>query len=192
MSGTVPGTVEFRRQGVGANRVKIALEYLGAKTLDYRGIETAAGKPVSFGYSQFFAQIDWHVRFYKYDKATQEPRTQFDAFQALLKGKPLAEMETTSLDLVPGRIPRTVPNDYFATVAEGDFEIEPGDYIIETTTDDGCRVYLDGKPLVDEWKYQGPTLYAHDVRLGGRHHLRVEHFQIDGYWTLKVSVRPKG
>ena len=190
-SGTVPGFVEFRRPASGAARVKIELKYVGAKTTDYRGIETASGKPVSFGYSQFFVPIDWHVRFYRYDKATQEPRTQPDAFQSLLKGKQLAQMDTNNLDLVPGRIPREVPNDYFATVAEGAFEIEPGDYIIETTTDDGARVFLDGKPLVDEWKYQGPTLYSREVKLGGKHRLRVEHFQIDGYWTLKVNLRPK-
>ena len=71
------------------------------------------------------------------------------------------------------------------------FEIEPGEYVLDTTADDGVRVYLDDKLLVDEWKYQGPTLYSREVKLGGKHRLRVEHFQIDGYWTLKVDMRPK-
>ncbi|HLJ54741.1 MAG TPA: PA14 domain-containing protein [Chthonomonadaceae bacterium] len=187
-SGKVPGRVELRRTGAG--RVKIELEYLGGKTVDYRGIETPARRPVPFQYAEFKVPIDWHVRFYRYNKASQEPRTQIEAFRSLLSGAPLAQMDTTSLDLAPGRIPREVPNDYFATIAEGSFEIEPGDYVIDTTSDDGCRVYLDGKLLVDAWKYQVPTLYSKTVHLGGKHQLRVEHFQIDGYWTLKVAIRP--
>jgi hypothetical protein len=61
------------------------------------------------------------------------------------------------------------------------------------TTDDGARLWLDGKPLIeDAWHYQGPTLYSRKVRLGpGKHTIRVEHFQIDGYAALKVNLRPR-
>ena len=188
-AGTVPGFVEFRRSGRSGSRIKIELEYVGAKTTDYRGIDAAPGSRVPFGYTDFSVPIAWDVRFFHWDKSTQDPRTQGAEFRSLLKGKPLAHMETSDLDLVPGRIPREIPNDYFATIAEGDFEIEPGDYVLDITADDGARLYLDGKLLVDEWHYQVPTLYSRDVKLGGKHHLRVEHFQIDGYWTLKVNLR---
>jgi hypothetical protein len=91
-----------------------------------------------------------------------------------------------------GQFAAGVPNNYFATVAEGTFEIAPGEYVLEATTDDGLRVSLDGKPLIaDAWKYQGPTLYTANVTLGGKHTLRVEHFQIDGYAALKINLRPK-
>lgn len=190
-SGSVPGYVEFTRSNTGNGQVKIELVYTGAKTVDYRGIPTGAGSPVPFRYSEFSLPIQWHVNFFKYDKATQEPRTQSAAFRALITGKPVAELQTSSLDLAPGRIPGEVGNDYFATIADGEFEIEPGNYVLETTTDDGARVYLDDKLLVDEWKYQGPTLYTREVHLGGKHRLHVEHFQIDGYWALKVAIRPR-
>jgi hypothetical protein len=188
-AGVVPGYIEFKRTGKSGSRVRIELEYIGAKTVDYRGIESAAGTKVPFGYTDLSVPIAWNVQFYRWDKTTQDPRTHDAEFRSLIQGKPLAQMTASALDLVPGRIPRAVPNDYFATIAEGDFEIEPGDYILDTTLDDGGRVFLDGKPLVDEWHYQGPTLYTREVKLGGRHHLRVEHFQIDGYWTLKVGLR---
>jgi nitrous oxidase accessory protein NosD len=188
-AGSVPGYVEFKRGGKSGSRVKIDLVYTGAKTIDYRGVETAAGSKVPFGYTDLSVPIAWDVRFYRWDKTTQDPRTHDAEFRSLIKAKPLAQMKASALDLVPGRIPREIPNDYFATIAEGDFEIEPGDYVLEMTTDDGGRLSLDGKLLVDEWHYQGPTLYSREVRLGGKHHLRVEHFQIDGYWTLKVNIR---
>ena len=190
-SGSVPGYVEFKRAKTGGGRVRIELVYTGGKTVDYRGIVTGAGKQIPFHYTEFSLPIQWHVSFFKYDKNTQEPRTMAKPFRALIAGKRAAELNVNNLDLVPGRIPDVVGNDYFATVADGEFEIEPGDYLLDTTTDDGARVYLDGKLLVDAWKYQGPTLYTRAVHLGGKHKLHVEHFQIDGYWTLKVAIRAK-
>jgi len=190
-SDSVPGFVEFKRAASGVGRVNIELIYSGGKTIDYRGVETRAGSPVRFHYSEFSLPIQWRVKFYKYGKTKQEPRTMAEPFRALIAGKPAAELKLNKLDLVPGGIPAEVGNDYFATVADGEFEIEPGDYLLDTTTDDGARVFLDGRLLVDEWKYQGPTLYTRTVHLGGKHHLHVEHFQIDGYWTLKVAIRQK-
>ncbi|NJL25647.1 MAG: hypothetical protein HC902_11060 [Calothrix sp. SM1_5_4] len=53
------------------------------------------------------------------------------------------------------------------------------------------RVYVDGKRVLDQWKYQGPTNYPVTMRLGGQHKLRVEHFEIDGYSTLQLRVKRK-
>ncbi|MEI6432933.1 MAG: PA14 domain-containing protein, partial [bacterium] len=126
------------------------------------------------------------------EKGKSDPRDQPDAFATRLKEKPLVEMTADRLEFAGYKFAEGVPADYFATIAEGKFTISPGDYVLEVTTDDGCRVYLDDKLiLTDAWKYQGPTAYKMDVRLGGAHRIRVEHFQIDGYATLKVNLRRK-
>ena len=193
-SGTVPGevTVTLPTGGKGAD-IAIGLEYVGVETTDYRGMGTPAGKPVPFGYRLFFVPIDWTVRFYPWEKDKSDPRTQADAFTKRLAGTPLATVKTDRLAYAGyGQFAPGVPATYFATVAEGTFEIAPGEYTLECTTDDGLRVFLDGKPLIAEaWKYQGPTVYTANVKLGGKHTLRVEYFQIDGYATLKVNLRPK-
>jgi parallel beta-helix repeat protein len=190
-SGVVPGeVVATLPEGGKGSDIRIQLEYVGAKTTDYRGVVTPAGKPVSFGYSLFFVPIQWEVAFYLWQKEGSDPRTQPEAFATLLSGKPLVTLTTDRLDFA-GRFTRGVPPDYFATVAEGKFEITPGEYLLEFITDDGLRVSLDGKPLItDAWKYQGPTPYSATVKLGGKHTLKVEHFQIDGYATLKMNLRP--
>ncbi len=190
-TGKVPGWVRLKRTGAAA--VRIQLEYVGSKTVDYRGMVKAAGEAVAFEFADQRVPIDWHVRFYRYDKAIQEPRTMLPQFQKLIAGKPLATSANsgTVLNLVPGGIPKEVGSDYFATVSEGDFEVQAGDYTLDVTMDDGARVYLDDKLIIDEWHYQAPTLYSRELKLQGKHHLKIEHFQIDGYWTLKVAMRKK-
>ncbi|MFY7954145.1 MAG: PA14 domain-containing protein, partial [Armatimonadaceae bacterium] len=108
----------------------------------------------------------------------------------VLKQPPIATLRTDRLEFA-GRFSDKVPVNHFLTVAEGKFTVPPGEYVLEITTDDGCRAWLDGKSiLTDAWKYQGPTLYPVRVRLGGSHALRIEHFQIDGYAALRVKLRP--
>jgi hypothetical protein len=77
------------------------------------------------------------------------------------------------------------------TLADGTFSAPHGTYTLEVTTDDGVRVWIDDKLVINSWKYQGPTLYTANVPLNGRHRIRVEHYEIDGYAALKVNLRPK-
>ncbi len=190
-SGTVPGFVEVTTDLYKPGRVKIDLEYIGAATKDYRGITTPAGKPVRFGMSHFSAPIAWHVQIFPWDEKT-DPRTQIDAFRGLFAGKPAAEARPNRLDYASGGafLPGA-PSNQFATLATGTFQMEPGEYTMEVTTDDGIRVWIDDKLVLESWKYQGPTPYTADLRLGGAHKIRVEHFDIDGYAALKVGFRPK-
>jgi len=180
-----------------ASNVKLTLEYTGQATTDYRGIVTPAGKPVLFGYSKFFAPIDWTIHFYKWTKSTDpsDPHAVPDeaALQEILKGPPLKELHSDRLDFAGGSFDEVTGNDHFITTADGTFTVKPGDYALDLTTDDGARLWLDGQPLImDAWHYQGPTLYSRSVHLGpGEHKIRVEHFQIDGYAALKVNLRPR-
>jgi hypothetical protein len=100
-------------------------------------------------------------------------------------------MKTDKLDFAGYAFAKGLPNHHVITVADGKFSIPAGEYILDITTDDGCRIWLDGKELpLGAWKYQGPTAYPTKVTLGGNHTLHVEHFQIDGYAALKVALRP--
>lgn len=192
-SGAVPGWVEVSLAKEGDGSVSFDMEYLGARTVDYRGVATPAGKPFRFGWSKFDVPIQWDIKWFSYDPKTQEPRTMTEAFAELLaNGTPIKTERTTKLEYAwGGAIGPNLPANYFATVAEGAFEIAPGQYELEITTDDGMRCWLDGKPLVeDAWKYQGPTVYSRKVQLGGKHKLLIHHFEIDGYSTLQFRIRP--
>lgn len=168
---------------------KLTLRYVGEAVTDYRGVVTPRGKPVEFGFSQFFAPIDWIVKFFAWDDST-DPRTKPDAFRKLISGTPIKTEKVDRINYA-GNVPG-VPGDRYATVAEGTMDMPPGDYVLNVTTDDGCRVWVDGKEVIkDAWKYQGPTLYTANLKLGGKHKIRVEHFEIDGYSALKVELAKK-
>lgn len=190
-SGTTNQMLEARLQGGKSTNVRIVLEYTGKETVDYRGVVTPAGKPVKFQFERFVAPIDWTVNFYQWEKEKSDPRTQPEEFAKVLEGTPIHTMKTQQLDVAwygepfPGG-----PKDYFATVSNGSFEIDPGSYVLSVTADDGVRVKLDGKLIIDEWHYSGPTTYERTVKLGGKHTIEINQFEIDGYSTIKCDLRP--
>lgn len=196
-SGDVPGAIAMVEPTNGGN-IDLVLEYVGGATNDYRGIVTPAGKPVRFSYRRFFAPIDWTVKFFKWKEAENpsdvHSAPKESALQEIFKGQPIKELKTNKLDFNGASFDPSVGNDHYATVANGKFELPAGDYVIELTTDDGARMWLDNKPIIsDAWKYQGPTPYAAKVHLDkGAHTLRLEHFQIDGYASLQVRIKPAG
>ena len=83
-----------------------------------------------------------------------------------------------------------IPGDDF--VVDGPVKIRPGTYrIADANGDDGLRVRVDGRLVVDDWTLHGPT--PHDVVLdlaAGKHAIRVEHFEIDGWAALRVALSP--
>lgn len=192
--GTVPGSVRIDVPKGRVGTTKVELEYVGAQTTDVRGIVTPAGKPVRFGFSKFFAPIAWNVKFFgwKESENSAEPHANPKDFASVIAGTPIKTMSTDRLDFAGYAFVPGLPTNHYATLAEGDFTVPSGDYTIQLTTDDGARVWLDGKPLIeDAWKYQGPTDYSRTLHLdGGKHRLRVEHFQIDGYAKLKLDLKP--
>ena len=198
-AGQTPAYLSLAMPGGSAMDVKLSLQFVGDAVTDYRGITTQAGRPVTFTYSQFFAPIDWNVEFFQWDKDT-DPRKDDHAFKVLLAGMPLATVRSNKLDYSGyGAWAPKVPENYFAISATGDFTIDAGKYTLDVTTDDGCRLYLDGKDVQlydtdgkpsSAFHYQGPTGYTAPLTLKkGKHRLYLEYFQIDGYKTIQVRLK---
>jgi len=69
---------------------------------------------------------------------------------------------------------------------------ETGRYRILTKNDDGVRVFIDGKLLIDDWKAEDSATQAAEINLtaGSTHTLRIEYMQLTGNalctvgWTL--------
>lgn len=189
-SGTVPGFVTATLAPEASGDVSIQLTYTGGKTYDVRGVMIPAGKPVGFGFTQFIMPVDWTVSHWNFDSKTQDPRTQKEAFDQVLAGRPNATYKLTDLNASWGGSPyQGVNADYFATRAEGTFTAKPGAYDLVVTSDDGVRVWLDGKLVHDDWTYHAPKTQEIRVKLGGKHKLRVDHFELNGYSALKVEFR---
>nr|MCU0317019.1 PA14 domain-containing protein [Fimbriimonadaceae bacterium] len=139
-------------------------------------------------YNRFFVPIDWTIRFWNFDLAKEDPREGTN-FAAVTQRTAAHQFRTRDLSLAGMGFARSgVNNVGFATVGEGTFRVRPGKYRLNVTSDDGVRVFIDGKKVIENWTYHGPTLDTAELQLTGDHSIRLEHFQLDGYATIKVEV----
>ncbi len=143
-----------------------------------------------FRYSRFLAPIDWAVKFFEYTESS-DPVKQPAAFAKLLSGTAIKTVTTDRIDYISGRvIEEGVPRDTFAFSAEGSVSLPKGSYTIQVISDDGARVWMDGKLLIDAWD-------AHESRvdtaliLGGRHAFRVEYYEIGGWSEMRFDLQPR-
>jgi hypothetical protein len=65
-----------------------------------------------------------------------------------------------------------------------------GTWQFDTLSDDGVRVSVDGKPVIENWTWHGPTRDKGELPLASDKTVEivVEHFQIDGYAVLDFSL----
>ncbi len=133
--------------------------------------------------------LPWRVRFFEW---TKDPREDKEAFTKLLAGPAIDEVTMPALDGAwPGTPTPKVRGDQFATVAEAKGVFAAGKYRVHVTSDDGVRVLVDGKVVLEDWTWHGPKDADVDVDLtAGEHSIRVEHFELDGYATLRLRVEP--
>ncbi|MCB0522677.1 MAG: right-handed parallel beta-helix repeat-containing protein [Saprospiraceae bacterium] len=188
-TGAFPAMIIATREP-GAEILSLQLEFVGEAFMDEFGDFNKKGKVFPFGFSRSEKKLGWKVRWYNYNDTT-DPLQHYEAFQNL-KNQPALKTATTN-DLhyawwgSPGE---GVNEDKFATFAETDFEIVPGKYLLTLSSDDGAKLLLDGKTLIEHWDVHEPAADEAVVQLGGRHHLEIEHFDGGGFATLGFSIQP--
>jgi len=85
------------------------------------------------------------------------------------------------------------PADRFATHATTRIPLKKGRYRLRTVSDDGVRVKVDGKVVLEDWTWHAPKEQSVDLDLDeGEHEIVVEHFEIDGHAVLRFDLRPLG
>jgi parallel beta-helix repeat protein len=131
----------------------------------------------------------WRVSHFQW---TRDPREDDAAFRALLEGPPVTTRQVPALDerwRVDG--PDGVARNRFATLATTLLELPAGRYRVRTVSDDGVRVRIGGRLVIDNWTHHAPTEDTAEIDLpAGRHEVRVEHFEIDGWAQLGFRIEP--
>jgi hypothetical protein len=80
-----------------------------------------------------------------------------------------------------------VPSDNFSARWTRNVNFTAGHYRFHLRGDDGIRLWVDGKLLIDKWVVQGPTEYTAETNLSdGNHSLRVEYFEAGGGATVAL------
>jgi parallel beta-helix repeat protein len=130
----------------------------------------------------------WRIRHWKW---ANDPREHADAWK---QGEALADRTSDRLDYTwaQGAPAAGVPADRFATRAETRMRLPAGRYEIRTVSDDGVRVFIDGRKVQEDWTWHAPKENKSTVELeDGEHTIVVEHFEIDGYAVLRFDLRRK-
>ena len=186
-SGQVGDTITIRLGDATSTDWDLVLEYTGGATTSPRGERRAAGVPYTFGYSQFEPIQRWNVRVQKWSELT-DPRTASAAFEELMRGEPLLSRMESRLDYMWYQPTVTgIPQARFAVEATTEVTLAPGEYTLRAVSDDAARVWIDGRLAIDNWT---PHESAVDnARLaGGRHIIRVLHYQVEGWTELRVEI----
>ena len=165
----------------------VTLEYRGGSVVSPRGARTAAGTPYRFSYSRFELLGGWRVAVFPWTDAT-DPRTHADAFAALARATPSVSFDRQRLDMmwyrpvIPG-----VPATKWGAVATATFTLAAGPYTLRTISDDGIRLWVDDSLVIDDWTPHESRVDSAPIA-PGRHRLRVEYYQVDGWTELRVDV----
>jgi hypothetical protein len=80
--------------------------------------------------------------------------------------------------------------DHFGMIARARLPLAKGTWELRTLSDDGVRVSVDDKPVIENWTWHGPTRDSGRLELAADKtvDIVVEHFQIDGYAVLEFSL----
>ncbi|MBN2138592.1 MAG: right-handed parallel beta-helix repeat-containing protein [Sedimentisphaerales bacterium] len=149
--------------------------------------------------------VVWDVTFFKWTAET-DPRKNIEQWRALADGPSAVTAKAKRLVFSYGwggpsdqKIADNITTaklggDYFGMIAATRLPLSAGDWNFEMLSDDGIRLTADGKEIIDNWTWHGPTRNAGtlSLRTDKTVEVRVEHFEIDGYAVLELKISPEG
>ena len=80
-----------------------------------------------------------------------------------------------------------LPIEKWGLEATTTVELGPGRYTLRTISDDGIRVWVDGKLVIERWSTHESTLDESPLT-EGRHDLKVQYYQNGGWTELRVEI----
>lgn len=138
-------------------------------------------------------RADWSVAYYTWSPL-EDPRCGEAPWTAITGREPISRLTAPAIDFVwrGGAPNEKTPADHFATVATATLivpESSAGKWKAITVSDDGVRVFVDDKRVLENWTWHGPTRDEAEIDLpAGPHAFRIEHFEIDGYAQLQFEL----
>ncbi len=186
-SGRVGDTITVTPAPDSAGNWEVDLEYRGAATVSPRGDAGEAGAPYMFSYGRFEPPMAWDARFFAWSDST-DPRTRPQAFDSLLRAAPLLARTEPRLDYEwYGPAIKALPLEHWALSAAATVTLDAGRYTLRTISDDAVRVWVDDSLAIDHWQPHESAVDAAPIA-AGRHTIRVEYYQVDGWTELRLDI----
>ena len=115
------------------------------------------------------------------------PKNDFTGEPALLGYQP--QIPELNLDWGWGSPAEGIPSDYFSTLFQRYINTDAGTYELNVQANDGVRVYIDGKLVLDEWNNVSHGSWSKSINLSkGKHRILLKHHEISGVANLKVEL----
>jgi len=165
---------------------QVEIEFVGERVVTPRGEVIPEGTPYRVSYAVFEPAIDWTVNFWTFD-TDSDPLTQPAAFAARLKTTPAKTVTLTRLAYANAGSFGDGYTTHIGVAATGAVTLATGAYNLVVTTDDGVRLWVDDKLVLEDWTIHGPKDDVVPIA-GGAHRLRLEYFQNTGAAALQVRV----
>lgn len=113
-----------------------------------------------------------------------------------LSGEPALVRTDSEINIEGGSSPAPgIPGNRFSARWTANLTVtNSGAYVLAFTGDDGFRVFLDDKKLIELWDHHAPTTRTSEVQLetGKTYALRIEFFQDGGDYAAKFAWKPGG
>lgn len=108
-----------------------------------------------------------------------------------LAGSPAYTAQERRIDYAWGTgAPNGLPRDLFSIRWTGWWDFEAGNYTFFAFADDGVRLWLDDRLLIDHWQTGGKDYYGTaTVGAAGLHRLKLEYFEEYGSATIRLHWR---
>ncbi|HUU97081.1 MAG TPA: right-handed parallel beta-helix repeat-containing protein [Phycisphaerae bacterium] len=137
-----------------------------------------------------FLTAQWDVCWYRWDQPAKLAYDDHDAWARLFKSDPIHRQTTrdASRKLWSSGFPEGVPRSHFAIVASTQIKLAGGRYRLSTLSDDGLRLFLDGKEVISRWNHHGPTPDRTEVEIAaGVHEFVIHYCQESGASALEFA-----
>lgn len=177
-SGVTPALIEIRSKdpSSGAEPYSVRLLWGIAGVWDFSGV---------------LVPMSWHTRFYEWP-VELDPRTGEEHWATIIAKPSIHEVDTEQINFVwgaGGPMPDG-PRDRFAAVAESRLTLPPGRWRVRMMSDDGVRVYVDDKRIIDNWTWHVPQedVGEFETTTSGEHQFRIEYFELDGHAELRFTL----
>lgn len=196
LSGTIPAAISAIKTNEPGQDIFVELEYTGEAIVTPLGKKISRGALYRFNYHNALLPVNWQVKWYGFDSSTN-PLTNVGIIPELEQQPPLQTESITGLDYAWwSGVGGQQKQEQFLTVAEADLNLPAGTYELAATWEDAVRIYIDGKLLLNEWT---PAAHAYDesphrdlpLSLAGKHHIRVEQANKEGFATLIIKLKKK-
>ncbi len=142
---------------------------------------------------------DWQMKFFPWKI---DPREDLAGWRKLAEGSDAISAKASALDFPYGwGGPRdqklgdavaksALGSDHFGMIARTKLNLPKGKWRFKTLSDDGIRVLVGGKLVLENWTWHGPTPDEGTFiqPAAGEVEIVVEHFEIDGFATLKLDI----